>query len=345
MIEIVPRDVGKSTSSDEFQYGQFIARLARWRDALYAAVLSQERRSRVTEAGNRLAGEVRHWAEKLRAVLPSRKRPPHEIFYRHRLVTRLTHWLNALCVTVLLMSGLQILNAHPALYWGQFGADDDHAFIEFTATQEDGALVGHARIGSLAITTTGLLGVSQGANGTPRVQGVPSWATLPGFRDLGTGRRWHFFFAWVFVLNGLVYVLYSLLTGHFRRDLVPTRNELHPAHILHDIWNHVRLKFPKGDAAKRYNVLQKGAYLGAIILLATIVLTGMTMSPGIDAAVPALLDLFGGRQSARTIHFISASLTVAFIVVHLAMVFLAGPINEIRSMITGWYAIPPEELP
>ncbi len=133
------------------------------------------------------------------------------------------------------------------------------------------------------------------------------------------------------------------MTGHFRRNLLPTRRELRPGHIVRDFWNHARLKFPKGEAAKRYNVLQKAAYLGVVLLLATLVLTGLTMSPGINAAVPGLLDLFGGRQSARTLHFISASLTVAFVVVHLAMVFLAGPINEIRSMITGRYVVPPED--
>ena len=103
------------------------------------------------------------------------------------------------------------------------------------------------------------------------------------------------------------------------------------------------MKLPKGEDAKRYHVLQKGAYLGVTILLLLMVLTGLTMSPGFNAGVSWLLDLFGGRQSARTLHFITAALTVAFIVVHLAMVLLAGLINEIRSMITGRYVVPPED--
>lgn len=277
------------------------------------------------------------------AQAPSPVGRPKEVIYRHKLTTRLTHWVNVVCFTILLMSGLQILNAHPALYWGQFGADDDHAFVQFYATRDGDDLIGRTRVGSLTVTTTGLFGASAGNDGALTVRAMPSWATLPSIRDLATGRRWHFFFAWLFVINGLVYVGASLVTGHFWRNLVPARRELGPRHVLHDIWNHARLKFSRGEAAKNYNVLQKGAYLGVVLLLATLVLTGLTMSPGVNAAVPGLLDLFGGRQSARSIHFICASLTVAFVVIHLAMVFLAGPINEIRSMITGRYVVPPEE--
>ncbi len=267
---------------------------------------------------------------------------PPEVIYRHRLATRLTHWLNVLCLAVLLMSGLQILNAHPALYWGQYGANDDHAFIEFTAVQQGETIIGRTRVGALTLTTTGLLGASAGPDGALQARGLPSWATLPSYQDLATGRRWHFFFAWLFVINGAAYLVSGLISGHLRRDLLPTRAELRPSHLLRDIWDHARLRFPKGEAAKRYNVLQKGAYLGVIGLLSLMVMTGLTMSPGVDAVAPGLLDLFGGRQSARTLHFLSAGLIVTFVVVHLVMVMLAGPINEIRSMITGRYVVPPE---
>lgn len=267
---------------------------------------------------------------------------PREVIYRHRLATRLTHWLNVLCLGVLLMSGLQILNAHPALYWGQYGANDDHAFIEFSAVQQGDMIVGRTRVGSLTLKTTGLLGASASPDGTLQARGLPAWATLPSYQDLATGRRWHFFFAWVFVINGLTYLASGLISGHLRRDLLPSRAELAPSHLLRDIWNHARLRFPKGEAAKHYNVLQKGAYLGVVGLLVLMVMTGLTMSPGVDAVAPGLLDLFGGRPSARTLHFLSAGLIVVFVVVHLVMVILAGPINEIRSMITGRYVVPPE---
>jgi thiosulfate reductase cytochrome b subunit len=156
------------------------------------------------------------------------------------------------------------------------------------------------------------------------------------------GRRWHFFFAWLFLLNGLAYLLWSLGSGHFRRDLAPSGREIR--HIGASIAEHLKLRFPKGEAAKRYNVLQKLAYLGvALILLPLMLLTGLAMSPGMDAAFPLLIDVFGGRQSARTIHFISATLIVLFVVVHIAMVLISGVWNNLRSMITGRYVIEPTE--
>jgi len=184
-----------------------------------------------------------------------------------------------------------------------------------------------------------LLGVSR-SDGQATARAFPGWLTLPSFQDLALGRRWHFFFAWCFVVNGIGYASYGLLSGHFRRDLMPARRDLAPRHLWQEIADHARLRFPKGEAARRYNPLQKLSYIAIVaVLLPTMVLTGLTMSPGIDAAFPPLLDLFGGRQSARTIHFITASLVVLFVAVHLAMVVLSGVWNNVRSMITGRYAI------
>jgi len=235
------------------------------------------------------------------------------LIYRHSVVTRILHWVNALCVFLVLMSGLQIFNAHPRLYWGEYGANTDPVFIQIGS--------GHA----------------------PGQKAFPQWVTIPGWQDLAGGRRWHFFFAWVLVFNSALYLLVSFASGHVRRDLLPTRAEISPAHLARDFWNHLRLKFPFGAAARHYNSLQKLAYLGVIFGLAPMMLiTGLTMSPGIDAAAPWLLDLLGGRQSARTLHFLTAMLIVLFIVIHLAMVLLAGPLNELRSMITGRFEVPPE---
>ena len=274
-------------------------------------------------------------------------RPAREVIYRHTVAVRLTHWINLFCITLLLMSGLQILNAHPRLYWGQYGADADKALIEFMATGADpDHPIGVTKIAGHAFTTTGFLGVSTGADHTPVPRGFPRWATLPSFQDLAVGRRWHFALAWLFVVNGLIYLGFGLRNRHFSRDLAPTREQIKPSHILKDIWDHMRLKHARGEAAKSYNVLQKLAYLIVIfVLLPAMVLTGLTMSPGVDAVLPGLLDLFGGRQSARTIHFISANLIVLFVLVHVAEVFLAGVVNEIRSMITGRYVVPPEVHP
>lgn len=264
--------------------------------------------------------------------------PERVLVYRHKGVTRLTHWINVVAITLLLMSGLQIFNAHPALYWGA-RSHFEHPWVSMQAVERGGRTIGVTKIGSHAFNTTGLFGYS-GKMGMEVERGFPAWITLPASRDLADGRRWHFFFAWVFVINGLIYWLASLLNGHIRKDLVPTGADMAPKNVWHEIVTHARLKFPKGEEARRYNVLQKGAYLGVVlILLPLMVATGLTMSPGFDAAAPWLLDVFGGRQSARTIHFISASLIVLFVLAHLAMVVASGTWNNIRSMITGKYAI------
>lgn len=270
--------------------------------------------------------------------------PPRVVIYRHRLVVRLTHWVNVITLSLLLMSGLQIFNAHPHLYWGQYGANADAPWLEMVGGHDaQGKPQGVTHIGAASIVTTGVLGVSAGAAGQPRVRGFPRWLTLPADQDLATGRLWHFALAWVFVINGLVYLGFGVANGHFRRDLAPTFNELKPRSLLGSIVDHIKLKHPAGEAARRYNILQKLAYLGVVfLLLPVMVATGLTMSPGFDAFAPWLLDVFGGRQSARSIHFISANLIVLFVIVHVVEVFLAGVFNEMRSMITGRYALPRE---
>lgn len=226
-----------------------------------------------------------------------------QLVRRHSVAVRITHWVNVLCLSILLMSGLQIFNAHPRLYWGKYGADPDPAFITIA-------------------------------------QGFPTWLTIPSYQDLASGRNWHFLFAWLLVINGLIYLVHGFLRGHVRRDLWPERDQLKPRHLWQEIMDHARLRFPKGDEARRYNALQKMTYLlVALVLLPLMVLTGLTMSPGLDAAFPFLPDLFGGRPSARTLHFITASALVLFVVVHVLMVVLSGFWNNMRSMLTGRYAI------
>jgi thiosulfate reductase cytochrome b subunit len=220
--------------------------------------------------------------------------------YRHPLLVRLTHWLNALCLLVLLLSGLQILNAHPALYWGNDSTFND-PFMAFG-------------------------------------RGVPHWLTLPGWQDLAGGRRWHFFFAWLFVLNGLLYVVYALSSRRVSRVLAPTRTQLR--NIRSSIVEHLRLRFPHGEEARDYNVLQKLSYLAVVFgLLPLMVITGLTMSPGIDARLHFLTGIFGGRQSARTLHFLAAMALVLFFAIHIVAVLAAGPLTELRSIITGWFVI------
>ena len=260
------------------------------------------------------------------------------LVYRHARVTRVTHWLNVLALTLLLMSGLNIFGAHPALYWGQKSVFA-RPWLSITAQDMGTHTIGVTQIGSAKFDTTGVLGYS-GPPGERVAVAFPAWATVPSYRDLADSRHWHFFFAWLFVINGLAYWLVGLIGGHIRKDLLPTLADLAPKNVWHEIVTHAKLQFPKGEEARHYNVLQKGTYLAVVlVLLPLMVATGLTMSPGFNAAAPWLLDLLGGRQSARTIHFLTASAVVAFVLLHLFMVVASGTWNNIRSMITGRYAI------
>jgi thiosulfate reductase cytochrome b subunit len=266
----------------------------------------------------------------------SAKPTPH-VIVRHSPLVRICHWINAICFVVLLMSGMQIFNADPALTWGP-ATNFDHPFFSLTARENDDGdpTGGVTTIFGRAFNTTGLLGASRGDDGQLEGRGFPSWATLPSYQDLAMGRRWHFYFAWILVLNGLVYFAYLIGLRHIR-DLWPSRADIRA--IPRAIVDHARLRFPEGDEALHYNVLQKLAYLSVVIAFPILILAGLTMSPAIDSAFPWLLTLFGGRQAARAAHFLLATYLVLFVIVHLVMVVLSGPINNMRSMITGRYRI------
>jgi thiosulfate reductase cytochrome b subunit len=270
-------------------------------------------------------------------------RTGRDLIYRHRFFVRLTHWLNVLCVALLLMSGMQIFNAHPMLHWGIKGADTDPSVLSvYAEDQLEGPPIGWVQIGSAMFNSTGVFGVFKDKDGFLSGRAFPWWLTVPSYQSLAEGRRWHFFFAWLFALNGLAYLVYGFAARHIQRDIAPTKSDVRG--IGRSVLDHLMLKHARGEAAKRYNVLQKFAYMTVIfVLLPLMIITGLTMSPGVDSAAPWLPEIFGGRQSARTIHFIVASLIVLFIVVHLLEVLLSGVFNELRSMITGWFAVPPEK--
>jgi thiosulfate reductase cytochrome b subunit len=262
---------------------------------------------------------------------------PGDVIKRHRLSTRLWHWINALTLLVLLMSGLMIFNAHPRLYWGEYGANDDPAWLVI----DDAGDTGFVELVGVRAETTGWLGIWTDREGEVKRRAFPYWITIPSGYDLQAARRWHFTFAWILSVALLFFIVRSLWNGHVRRDLHIHKSEWSPRHIWHDIKDHARLHFPTGVAAKNYNILQKISYISIIfVLLPLMIFTGLTMSPAMNAAWPWLLDIFGGRQSARSIHFICAFALVAFFFVHMMMVLLAGPINEVRSMITGKYRLP-----
>lgn len=260
------------------------------------------------------------------------------LIYRQSIWTRVTHWVWAVSLFFLLFSGLQIFNAHPALYLGeQSGFGFDNAVLRIGAIDTPEGVRGRTTIFGQSFDTTGVFGVS-GPVDNPEFRGFPEALTIPSYQDLATGRVVHFFFAWLLIATLLVWLVAGLVNGHIRRDLAPTRRDL--VNLPRDLADHLRFRFRHGHS---YNVLQKLSYAGVLfVLLPLMILSGLTMSPGMDAAWPWLLDLFGGRQTARTIHFVVMVLLVLFFAVHIFMVLAAGPINELRSMITGWYRTDPQ---
>ncbi|MEQ6887280.1 cytochrome b/b6 domain-containing protein [Halomonas sp. CS7] len=276
----------------------------------------------------------------MRLLDDTRKAPRPTVIKRHSAFTRLWHWINVVCLAILLMSGLQIFNAHPALYWGKDSTFEAPALSIGAERDEDGSLRGITRIGDLRVDTTGVLGVSGPSTDRER-RAFPAWATLPGPRWLAMGRQWHFLAGWVFAPLLAAYLLYLVASGQLRRRLLPRRREWRQVGTT--VTDHLRLRFPRGEEARHYNLLQKLAYLVVLFVVAPlVVLTGLTMSPTMDAAWPWLLDLFGGRQSARTLHFLAAAALLAFFVVHILLVLVSGLGNNLRSMITGRYALPPD---
>lgn len=212
---------------------------------------------------------------------------------------RATHWTFAAIFAAFVVSGIAILIAHPRFYWGESGFFDTPAAFE------------------LPIATT---------------KGHTSW-----------GRNLHFLATWIAVVNGVVYLAWGFRTRHFRTRLWPARDELRWTHVRRVVGEHLRFARPAAAASSstgaglpRYNVLQKSAYLCVLaIVFPALFLTGLTMSPAVTAAAPWLFTLFGGRQSARTLHFIAAVILVLFVAVHVIMVLRAGIRRTLLPMITG----------
>lgn len=265
------------------------------------------------------------------------------LFYRHSLPVRIMHWTTVILLAILLMSGLNIFDAHPALYWGKSSYNGRPPYLIVGSRESStGELAGITRIFGHDFVTTGFLGVSSDSQGQPDRRAFPSWLTIPGNRWLAMARRWHFFFAWLLVLNGLAFVGYSAASRHLRRDLFPTREDWRS--MGRTFIDHLRFRHPSGEAARHYNILQKLAYLTVIfLLLPLIILNGLGMSPTLDTLFPGWVDIFGGRQSMRTIHFIVSWALVLFTFIHVFQVIVTGLWNNIRSMVTGYYRIRSEE--
>lgn len=212
--------------------------------------------------------------------------------YRHSLLVRVTHWINAACIAALLVSGGEILLHHPELYWGETGFFGDPAFLSFGS--EEGELIG-----------------------------------------IGLARSIHFLAAWMLVFNAVAYFSAGFIGRHFRTRLLPSRTQLGRAHIIQTVRDHIALRHD--PHATDYNLLQKLAYLIVLLLFGPLmVLTGLAMSPAVTAAYPWLIEIFGGRQTARTLHFLVAGGLLGFLIIHVWQVWLVGWRRELRAMITGW---------
>ena len=250
-------------------------------------------------------------------------------YLRFPLSTRVLHLTAALAIFVLLWSGLWIFNIHPRLYWGDYGYFGSPAIAELAADTSTDPPQMAIKIGDASIDVTGIIG---------RVSRQPfvRLTNYPQNFDFGGNRALHFTAAWVLVIAWIYYVSHLFSSGRLKSIWLPRAGELSLRNLGRDIVNHLKLRRPRGEAAKHYNILQKLSYLLIMfVLLPLILLTGLTMSNSITTAWPFLFDIFGGRQSARTLHFIFATMMSLFIVVHLLQLFVIGFVNHMRSMITG----------
>jgi thiosulfate reductase cytochrome b subunit len=173
-----------------------------------------------------------------------------------------------------------------------------------------------------------------GGVGTPSLFDLPLPFMLGG--PSGWGRYLHFLAAWVCVLTGALYAISGLFTQHFRKSLLPKRSDLALQPILRVASNHLGLKRPTEEESRNYNVLQQLSYIFVVfILFPFMIVSGFAMSPAITSVFPIFVTAFGGHQTARTLHFFAANLLVLFLLVHIAMVILAGFTTRMRAMITG----------
>jgi thiosulfate reductase cytochrome b subunit len=223
---------------------------------------------------------------------------------RHSALVRITHWITTLCFLALLVSGAEIVVSHPRFYWGETGNDLTPTLFKLPIPA------------SRRLVPTGYGYVLQDQNG---------WS-----------RSLHFQAAWLAVLTGLLYAISILLNGHLRRDLLPGKADLSWKAFSTAIAKHLRFQRPSESEAGSYNLVQRLTYLFVIFVLFPLVIwTGLAMSPAFVSAVPATVNVLGGQQSARTLHFFISLALVLFLLVHVGMVWIAGFRSRMRAMITG----------
>lgn len=227
--------------------------------------------------------------------------------YRHTINARICHWIMVLSFFYLLYSGIMIFLHFPELYWGKVGFQGYPAIFEL----EDWGI---------------------------------SWELAEELGDRRWGRNYHYLFAWVFVVNGAVYLVWNVWQKQFRSKMLPNRNELSMTNLKSEMRRHFRFEASTGDEATKYNVLQKLSYLIVLfVLFPFMIVSGFAQMPAFTAISPELIDLFGGRQTARTLHVVCSLLLVVFVIIHIIEMFIAGAMNQMHAMVFGKYEISEEK--
>jgi len=260
---------------------------------------------------------------------------PGETIYRHSIAARATHWVWALALLVMVMSGMQIFNAAPYLDASD-KSNPDRRVLAFSAMQSSHGPVGVTQVFGHPFTTTNVFGYTDDGQGGAAERAFPGWMTLPAVQDLAGGRLWHFFFGWVLVIAVVAYVIAAAIRGDLR-ELILRPSDL-PKMLPMQLY-YLRLRKEPPPHGK-YNPLQKATYnVVLFVMLPLIVLSGLALSPGIDAVAHPLVTVFGGRQFARLWHFTLMSLLIAYFCLHMVLVFSTGAWNNVKSMVTGWYKL------
>ncbi|MEP6703835.1 MAG: cytochrome b/b6 domain-containing protein [Acidobacteriota bacterium] len=238
----------------------------------------------------------------------------------HARWVRVSHWIITAAFLTLAFTGVAILMVHPRLYWGEIGNDLTPPLVELPISRN--------------YKHSGWTGTASLIDGDDTI--VSANRTYDIFNQNGWGRSLHFLAGWFFVTFGAIYLLAGIFTRHFRRNFSPARAEFTKDLILRDVSDHLRFRVPSATGRPNYGLLQKVTYFGIVFLaLPLMVITGLTMSPAVTAAFPFLLDLFGGHQSARTIHFFSFAALIVFLIVHIVMIVKSGFGRQIRGMTLG----------
>ncbi len=260
------------------------------------------------------------------------ERLPGTKVYRYAVLTRVSHWFWVIAFAALVSSGLQIFNAAPYLD----ASDKSNPARRVLSIDSPADGVGTTTIFGRTFTTTGWLGWTDDGMGGRTARAFPGWITIPAYQDLADGRRWHLFFAWIAASCWLAWLVSSAIKGNLR-EMVLRPSDLPKLWPMQAYYLRLRKEPP---AHGTYNPLQKLAYtVVAFVLAPMIVLTGLALSPGIDAIAQPLTWLLGGRQFARLWHFVAMLGLLGFFVVHTFQVATQGLLNQMRSMITGWYRL------